>query len=164
MPSCKTRKILHMPQNESWYFAYGSNLSKQQMLRRTGSIPASSSACLSDYQLAFRKVLVGEEVYATIVPAQGKVVQGVTYLCSPHAMAQLDVAEGVAENCYRRELVQVTAQTGEILNCIAYIGEKFSSETAVPSANYLNAILTGAAEHQLPTDYIERIKTIAKGD
>ncbi len=150
-----------MPQNESWYFAYGSNLSKQQMLRRTGSIPPSRPAVLSNYQLAFRKVLVGEDVYATIIPAPRKVVQGVAYLCSPHAMAQLDVFEGVAENCYRRELVQVTALSGEILNGIVYVGEKFSSETAVPSANYLNAILTGAQEHQLPTDYIHQIMTLA---
>ena len=150
-----------MSQNESWYFAYGSNLSKQQMLRRTGSIPVSRPAGLFDYQLAFRKVLVGEDVYATIVPTPGKVVQGVAYLCSPHAMSQLDVFEGVAENCYRRELVQVTALTGEILNCIVYIGEKFFSEAAVPSANYLNAILTGAQEHQLPPDYIRQIKTIS---
>ena len=153
-----------MPQLESWYFAYGSNLSKQQMLRRTGSIPVSSPACLPDYQLAFRKVLVGEEVYATIVPVLGKVVQGVAYLCSPHAMAQLDVFEGLAENCYRRELVQVTAQTGEILNCIVYIGEKFLSEAAVPNTNYLNLILTGAQEHQLPPDYIQQITSISNGD
>ncbi len=150
-----------MPQNESWYFAYGSNLSKQQMLRRTGSIPVSRPAGLSDYEIAFRKVLVGEDVYATIVPAPGKAVQGVAYLCSPHAMAQLDVFEGVAENCYRRELVQVTALTGEILKCIVYIGEKFSSEAAVPSSNYLNLILTGAQEHHLPSDYIRQIKTIS---
>ncbi len=153
-----------MSQNESWYFAYGSNLSKQQMLRRTGSIPVSRPAGLSDYQIAFRQVFVGEDVYATIIPAPGKVVQGVAYLCSPHAIAQLDVFEGVAENCYRRDLVQVTALTGEILNCIVYIGERFSSEPAVPSSNYLNLILTGAQEHQLPTDYIERIHTVAKGD
>lgn len=150
-----------MSQNESWYFAYGSNLSKQQMLRRTGSIPVSHPAVLSDYQLAFRKVLDGEDVYATIVPAPGHVVQGVAYFCSPHAMAQLDVFEGTAENCYRRELVQVTALTGEILNSIVYIGEKFSSEAAVPSSNYLNLILTGAHEHELPTDYIRQIKTIS---
>ena len=152
-----------MPQNESWYFAYGSNLSKQQMLRRTGYIPISRPAGLSNFQLAFRQVLVGEDVYATIVPAPGKVVQGVAYLCSPHAMAQLDVFEGVAENCYRRESVQVTAQTGEVLNCIVYFGEKFRSEAAVPSSNYLNLILTGAQEHQLPPDYFQQIKTISNG-
>ena len=153
-----------MQQNETWYFSYGSNLSKQQMLRRTGSIPISRTASLSDYQIAFRKVLVGDDVYATIIPAPGKVVQGVAYLGSPYAMAQLDVFEGLAENCYRRELVQVTALAGEILNCIVYIGEKFSSEAAVPSANYLNLILTGAREHSLPTDYIEWIHTVAMGD
>lgn len=146
-----------MPQNETWYFSYGSNLSKQQMLLRTGSVPMSRLACLANYRLAFRKVLASEEVYATVVPNQGSFVHGVAYLCSPHAMAKLDLLEGVAENCYRRELVTVTTHDGDVLSCIVYIGEAFSAEDSVPSSNYLNRILTGAKEHRLPVDYIESI-------
>jgi gamma-glutamylcyclotransferase len=150
-----------MSQDETWYFSYGSNLSKQQMLRRTGYVPASRNAWLANYGLAFRKVLGGEDVYATIVPLQGAIVHGVAYRCSPYAMAQLDLFEGVAENCYRREPVQVSIQVGEVLACVVYIGEAFSTEISIPNANYLDSILTGAEEHQLPTDYIKWIRNIA---
>ena len=151
-----------MPQNETWYFSYGSNLSKQQMLRRTGSVPMSRLACLANYRLAFRKVLASEDVYATIVPNKEAIVHGAAYLCSPHAMSQLDLLEGVAENCYRRELVEVTTHAGDVLSCIVYVGEAFSVEDSVPSSNYLNLILRGAEEHQLPVDYIESIITQAR--
>ena len=152
-----------MSQSETWYFSYGSNLSKPQMLRRTGSVPTSQAASLVNYRLAFRKVLTGQDVYATIVPTPGAIVHGVAYLCSPHAMAQLDLFEGVAENCYRRELVLVTTRTtNDMLECIVYIGESFSAEDSVPSSSYLNLILSGATEHQLPPDYIESIREMAK--
>ena len=151
-----------MPQNEIWYFSYGSNLSKQQMLRRTGSVPMSQNVCLANYRLVFRKVLAGEDVFATIVPNQGEIVHGVAYLCSPLSMSQLDLHEGVAENCYRRELVGVTTHDGDVLSCIVYIGEAFSEDDSIPSSNYLNRILTGAEEHRLPVDYIESITAQAR--
>jgi hypothetical protein len=55
-----------MSQVETWYFSYGSNLSKQQMLRRMGSVPASRNAWIANYGLAFRKVLGRDDVYATL--------------------------------------------------------------------------------------------------
>jgi cation transport regulator ChaC len=76
-------------------------------------------------------------------------------------MAQLDICEGVAENCYRRESVQVSIQDGEVLACVVYIGESFSEENSCPNASYLDSIVTGAEEHQLPSDYIEWIRNIA---
>ncbi len=150
-----------MPQSETWYFSYGSNMSKQQMLSRTGSVPTSCLAQLVNYRIAFRKVLASDDVFATIVPKEGSVVHGVVYWCTPHAMLQLDLLEGVAQNCYRRELVRVTTQSGEILNCIVYIGEAFSNEACTPSPAYLNLILTGAHEHHLPIDYVQSIEAMA---
>lgn len=162
MAACNANRIFDMSQSETWCFSYGSNLSKQQMLRRTGSIPTAHTACLVNYRLAFRKALTGQDVYATIVPTPGAIVHGVAYRCSPRSMAQLDLFEGVAENCYRRESVQVATQANDILECIVYIGEAFSAEDSVPSSSYLNLILTGAKEHQLPPDYIESIQEMAK--
>ncbi len=153
-----------MPQSETWYFSYGSNMSKQQMLNRTGAVPTSCLARLVNYRLAFRKVLASDDVFATIVSTEGSVVHGVAYRCSPHAMVQLDLLEGVAQNCYRRESVRVTTQAGEILSCIVYIGEAFTKEASTPSPAYLNLILTGAHEHQLPVDYIQSIEKLAHGN
>lgn len=151
-----------MAEQDNWYFAYGSNLSKQQMLRRTGSIPDSHNARLEHYQFAFRRVLDGNEVYATIVPEENAVVHGVIYRCSPYAMLRLDHFEGVAEDCYRRKSVQVTTQDGEYLPCVVYIGQAFTDEVAYPSANYWNSILTGAQEHNLPVEYINVLTDLSR--
>lgn len=152
-----------MSQDETWCFSYGSNMSKQQMLSRTGSVPRSVAAKLPDYRLAFRRVLDGDQVYATIVPNIGAAVQGVAYWCSQHVMRQLDKFEGVAENCYRRAKVRVTTIAGEDLDCIVYIGESFFEDEESPDDRYLNLILTGAAEHQLPPGYIDSIAKLAAG-
>ena len=151
-----------MSENDSWYFSYGSNLSKEQMLLRTGSVPQSQQAVLSNYRLAFRQVLDSDAVYATIVPTRDAIVYGVAYLCSPHAMERLDDAEGVSENCYRRETVHVMTNIKELLTCIVYVGESFETKESKPSSGYLTAILTGATEHQLPTEYIESISERAQ--
>ena len=149
-------------QNETWYFAYGSNLSKPQMVCRTGSLPVSITARLLHYQFAFRRVNHGLDVYATIVPTVGAVVQGAAYLCSSHAMAQLDRFEGVAESCYRRAIVQVTTIAGKDLECVAYVGQSFHEAHAIPSDSYLDLILTGAESHQLTTDYIASVARLAR--
>ena len=151
-----------MSENESWYFSYGSNLSKQQMLLRTGSVPQSQQAVLANYRLAFRQVLNNEAVYATIVPTPDAMVYGVAYLCSLYAMARLDEAEGVSENCYRRETIDVMTKTKMLLTCIVYVGESFKTIESKPGSGYLNEILTGATEHQLPTEYIESISERAR--
>ena len=151
-----------MSGNDSWYFSYGSNLSKQQMFLRTGSVPQSQQAHLANYRLVFRQVLNSDVVYATIVPAPNAMVYGVAYRCSPYAMERLDEAEGVSENCYRRETVHVMTNSKEMLTCIVYIGESFEIIESKPSFDYLNKILTGATEHQLPTEYIESISERAE--
>jgi len=155
-------RILEMTNDETWYFSYGSNLSKQQMLCRTGSIPTSVTAYLSNHRIAFRQVLNGLDVYATIIPTEGATVHGAAYLCSAHAMTQLDRLEGVAENCYRRELVRVATSSGEDLDCIVYVGESFHDTDELPSDSYLNLILTGAESHRLPSDYIDSIASLAR--
>jgi gamma-glutamylcyclotransferase len=154
--------IHHSLMKDNWYFAYGSNLSKQQMLRRTGSIPPSQVAWLDHYQLDFRRVVDGNDVFATILPKQGSIVHGVAYQCSHHAMMQLDQFEGVSENCYKRELVDATTHLGEILKCIVYIGQAFTDESAMPSASYWNSIRTGAQEHQLPIEYVKALTRLAE--
>ena len=77
-------------------------------------------------------------------------------------MAQLDLIKGVAENCYRRELVEVTTHADDVLSCIVYIGEAFSAEDSIPIPSYLNLILKGAEEHKLSVDYTESITTQAR--
>ena len=132
------------PQGDIWYFAYGSNLSKQRMLQRTGAIPGSRQVFLKDYRLAFN-AHVGQEFYANIVPSIGDVVRGVAYQCNPAAITALDHYEGVTRGCYRRATVEVEVEDGERIRAEVYIaGENYVSENGRPTAFYLGLIITGA--------------------
>ncbi len=146
-----------------WYFAYGSNLWKQQMLTRTGTIPESRRARLDGYRLAFRKYLHTDEVYADVLPDASQHVLGVVYQCSPYALERLDIFEGVAGGCYRRDVIQVQSEEpAETLEAIVYRGHtSFSEIESKPSQEYLDRILAGLRDHQFASKYIESVLAIA---
>jgi len=138
----------------TWYFAYGSNLSKGRIERRTGLVPPARTACLKNHRLAFNLHLDGA-IYANIVPCSEAIVWGTAYWCSREMMSALDRYEGVARGCYRRSWVEVEAEIGEQLQAETYVGgQSFVAEEGLPSDAYLTLILTGAAEHGLPEQYI----------
>lgn len=149
---------------DRWYFAYGSNLSRERMIRRTGPIAAARVAKLNDFRLAFNVTdAAGEERYANIVPAPGELVWGVVYWCSPAAMEELDKYEEVEIGCYTREWIDIEAANGEHLRAEVYIGGKrfIVPDGRPPSQWYLGIVLSGAREHALPVDYICAIEQLA---
>ena len=150
-----------MSKTEIWYFAYGSNLSKQRMQMRIGETSIARMGTLAGYQLAFRKFTDSNNTYATIIPNPGTAVHGVAYLCDEIAIQKLDRFEGVAEGCYRREKIDILTETGESICCFVYVGEATLEGDSKPTIEYLTWILTGAQEHGLPSDYIQWIKSIA---
>jgi len=138
----------------TWYFAYGSNLSKSRIAQRTGSAPPARTAYLNDHRFAFNLHADGV-IYANIVPCYQSIVWGVVYWCSREMMEALDRCEGVAIGCYRRAWVEIETEKGERLQAETYVGGKsFVAEEGLPSDAYLQLILTGAAEHGLPEQYI----------
>ena len=147
-----------------WYLAYGSNMSKKQIHERTGSIPDGRRVRLDGYRLAFRKFKNTEEVYADILPDASRSVLGVAYDCSPIELERLDVFEGVADGCYRREFVQVQAEDpSDRWQAIAYRGSNaFSEIESQPSQEYLDRILAGLRDHQFSAAYIHAVLAIAK--
>ena len=140
-------------QDYTWYFAYGSNLSKGRMEQRTGLVPPARKACLRNHRLVFN-VHAEQATYANIVPCYESVVWGAAYWCSPQMMDALDRHEGVATGYYRRSGVEVETENGERLQATAYVGGKsFVAEEGLPRDTYLRLILTGAKEHDLPEQY-----------
>jgi len=148
----------------TWYFAYGSNMSKQQMLLRTGATPPSRLAQLEGYRLAFRKYSQTDEVYADILPSAKQIVRGVAYQCSEQAIAKIDVFEGVSLDHYRREMMDIRFEdTKELALAFVYVGSSaFSDLEAHPSQEYLDRILAGTNDHGLDANYIQFITDLAK--
>jgi len=151
--------------SDIWYFAYGSNLFRDRMHERTGPIRKSLPAVLNGYLLAFNKSGKDGEIYANIVPHKVATVLVVVYLCNYEAMDRLDAWEGVSGGHYRREPVQVKTIAGDFLIAHTYIaGKEFVVAEGRPSPWYLDLILNGAAEHDLPAEYIRNVETIANGN
>jgi len=142
-----------------WYFAYGSNMNRAQMLSRAGKILEEHNASLPNYEVRFNKKVRGGTAGANIQPTAGKTVHGVLYKIEEGALRSLDRYEGAPEH-YRRIEVQVTPEGGNRVPAQVYIASKVEKGLR-PSAPYLQAILDGAGEHNLPAAYIGEIKTAA---
>jgi gamma-glutamylcyclotransferase len=146
---------------KSWYFAYGSNLLVDQMVERidlsVDAVDSSRVVRLAGYSLVFQCLDGDQAAYATIV-RPGFEVWGVVYRCTESDLILLDDFE----QGYRRELLQVTDRSGEILEAAAYVMKhKGIGREGKPTATYLEKIITGARRHGLPEGYIAELETAA---
>lgn len=131
------------------YFAYGSNLSVQQMARRCPDAADPRPATLSDHDW-----LINERGVATVEPLDGAQVHGVLWQVSDHDLATLDSAEGVPVR-YRRD--RLTVQTAEgPAPAWVYIDHRV--EPGPPRPGYLERIIDGALHHGLPPRWIEFLR------
>jgi cation transport regulator ChaC len=138
-----------------WYFAYGSNLSRQTFVERRGMQPASTAwGWLDGWRLCFDlPVGPGERGVANVVPEEGSRTCGVLYLISAEEAERLDRSEGVFGSLYSRVEVQVSTQHGENLYAFTY-HSSYSSPGRKPSPRYIGLLLQGALEHGLPAEYV----------
>jgi gamma-glutamylcyclotransferase len=143
-----------------WYFAYGSNMSRAQMRSRAGEIAEDRPGRLQNYELVFNKKVRGGTAAANIRPAPGSVVLGVLYKINESSYRSLDRFEGAPVH-YRRIQIDVLDAEGRPVPAEAYIATKVEKGLR-PAPHYLKTILDGAAEHNLPADYIEKIRDSAQ--
>jgi len=142
-----------------WHFAYGSNMNRAQMLSRAGKILEEHNASLPNFEVRFNKKVRGGTAGANIQPSPGNTVHGVLYKIEEGAMRSLDRYEGVPDH-YRRIEVQVTPEGGPPVPAQIYIASKVEKGLR-PSPSYLQSMLDGAGEHNLPASYIGELKTAA---
>src|SRR3954453_23149386 len=88
------------------YFAYGSNLSVEQMAVRCPDAINPRPATLDDHDW-----LINERGVATVDPFHGSQVHGVLWQVSDRDLAKLDSAEGVPVR-YRRKRMTVHTEDG----------------------------------------------------
>jgi gamma-glutamylcyclotransferase len=149
--------------DDSWYFAYGSNLSIDQKQLRTARIRQAIRAQLPGFRFAFNKRGTNGEVYANILPEPGQSVWGVIYLCSPAAMRDMDRHEGVSGRHYERLKVQVVTDQRDCVEAVAYVAcAEYLCPNGVPSGAYVARIVNGARQHQLPDEYICQLERLSR--
>jgi len=142
-----------------WFFAYGSNMSREQMRSRAGQIADDQVGKLENYELVFNKKARGGSSTANVRPAPGKVVYGVLYRIPESALRLLDRYQGAPEH-YRRIEVNVTAGDGSRIPAQTYIATKVEKGLR-PASHYLQSILQAASERDLPQEYLEQVKETA---
>ncbi|EGT3616749.1 gamma-glutamylcyclotransferase [Clostridium perfringens] len=115
------------------YFAYGSNLSLEQMRRRCPEAIPMIGVHLNNYKLVYNK-------YADIVPCEGERVYGAIYEISLNDLKSLDAHEGYPD-LYKKIEVRVQDNKGNYYEAFAYVMTKKGNE--MPEKSYLNIIDRG---------------------
>ena len=149
------------------YFAYGSNMWRQQMHERCPDHQCLGAAVLPDHTLCFpRFSRIRNCGVAGIMAKAGAEVWGVVYRLSERDLAALDRREGydpsqpVHVNRYDRRTVRVLMK-GEPLDCLTYFARQEPGQH-IPSTEYMAAIIAGAEENGLPAEYVAALKLITR--
>jgi gamma-glutamylcyclotransferase len=125
-----------------YYFAYGSNLNRKQMVDRCPGSKPLFSAMLPNYRLIFtgwsRQWKGG---IASIKPVKGEKVLGAVYDISETNLRQLDGSEGFPAS-YNHLKITVWTDDGDPVEAITYIKTEQSQESK-PSPEYLKSIAQG---------------------
>ncbi len=143
------------------YFAYGSNMDREQIRERCPESRFITTGRLKDFRLVFSRWSEdwGGGV-ADIEPSEGDVVEGVVYEISANDLSSLDSYEGYPLD-YFRAYVEVMTPGGAELTVFAYFANPMG--VYLPTRRYLMSLKKGALEHGLSPEYIlflESIETV----
>ena len=141
-----------MKQETIIYFAYGANLDVRGMELRCPGHRRIGRAVLKNYRLMFKGV-------ADVEPASGHQVHGALYEITTEHLRTLDRFEGYPR-FYTRKPLPVFTEEGEEVNAIVYLMNN-CSQCSSPHRGYLNVILSGCRQWQLPQEHICYIITRA---
>ncbi|KAI5644930.1 AIG2-like family domain-containing protein [Phthorimaea operculella] len=156
--------------NTFLYFAYGSNLLKRRIHINNPSAEFMGIGKLLDHQLDFIKSSLNwRGCSATIVPTKDAHVWGAIWRIHNDDMESLDKQEGVDTKWYFAKLVEVVLPAGLTVECRTYqqtinpeprSKDELLSKERLPSKTYMEVIIRGAMECNMPKYYIEFLKSI----
>jgi gamma-glutamylcyclotransferase (GGCT)/AIG2-like uncharacterized protein YtfP len=123
------------------YFAYGSNMSPEQMQERCPGAELVGPLTLPKGRLVFRQV-------ADIIYDPSSTIAGVVYRLKPWHERVLDRFEGVGMEVYRKKYIALSIKGGPSERCLYY---KMSDNSGVapPTLDYYHRILDGYRAHGL---------------
>lgn len=147
-------------------FAYGSNLSFNQMRSRCPDARMSFQATLPHYRLGFtRKSKKRGCGVAGLVRDGGRVVWGGVYALSDEDLRALDEIEGFNPdreiNGYSRRLATVnrTGDPHDLVDVFVYFDTPQTNPPR-PNAEYKRLIVDGARAWKLPESYLNELDAI----
>ncbi|MFP8875076.1 MAG: gamma-glutamylcyclotransferase family protein [Myxococcota bacterium] len=136
------------------YFAYGSNMSSARLAARLGEVRPLGRAALDHFELAWNKPGLDGSGKANVRRRVGAATWGVVYAVAPADWPLLDSFE----SGYARETHPVRDDAGRERSVQLYRWRRDTPDHT-PSAEYLELVLAGAREHQLPAAVIQELAT-----
>ncbi len=144
------------PDDDVWYFAYGSNMHDSTFLARRHMRPKEWRAGrMIGYRLRFNLdgQPRGRSAPANIEPQSEAEVWGVLYRIPRRDFVRLNATEGVPGRYYRPVWLDAADASGNPLNVVTYIADG-KDEDGKPSLRYITLLREGARAHGLPEHWI----------
>ena len=139
-----------------YYFAYGSNLCKNQMLDRCPESEYVFSGRLDGY-----KWFIYSRGYANIMPSKQDYVLGEIFSLSDADEERLDGYENVFDCAYSKENIQINTPSG-FIECLVYVDHV--REYGEAKDEYVHRINRGLVSANLSKTYIDMyIRPFVKG-
>ena len=133
------------------YFAYGSNMSVSQMMRRCPQSSLSGNATLAGHDF-----LINGKGHATIIARTETTVFGLLWTLTDSDIRSLDDYEGIAVGYYVKERKAVRFN-GQQVMALVYVAT--DANPGIPELPYLQGIVEAATAHRLPADYVKKLAT-----
>jgi hypothetical protein len=146
------------------YFAYGSNLVVERMRERGAEFLAARPATLRDHALVFDKRSRDGSSRANVSRAADRRVFGVLYDLGAEALEALRQYEGGYDLV--DVLVEATRHDGriEVLPAKTFMARPDRRTDAPPAPRYVDLILQGVEDHQLPEAARREVRRAAGRD
>jgi len=144
-----------------WYFAYGSNMKQLRLesrIKRTGLV--WKRGFIQGHSICFDKIAGDGSGYANLKVDNAGKVWGILYELTDNEIEILDTKEGVSKHYLRNKTTRRNITTDDgIFSCEVYFANTaMINNNLLPRRDYLNFLIEGAVEHQLPEDYILVLK------
>jgi cation transport regulator ChaC len=149
-------RIEGQPEDEIWYFSYGTNMHDSVFRERRGMRPLEwRPGRIRGYRLRFNLEgrPVGRAAPANISPDAAGEVWGVLYKLTRRDLIRLDSTEGVPGRRYRHLWVAAEDSDGRGIAVVTYIA-KGKAADGNPSLRYITLLRDGARAHGLPERWI----------
>jgi AIG2 family protein len=142
------------------YFAYGSNMSLSRFRERVPSAERLGLFILEQHVLRFHKISDDGSGKCDAFQTENSddSVIGSLFLMDPCEKPALDKVEGLGGG-YEEKLVNVKNDVGEVVEAVTYYATRIDSALK-PYSWYLNHVIVGAKEIEVPTHYLNDILSI----
>jgi gamma-glutamylcyclotransferase len=129
------------------YFAYGSNLWRDQMQARCPEHRFLGAGILSGY-----RIIITARGYASVIQSPTDIVCGSVYIITESDEERLDLCEGVRDGIYLKETIDIETERGAI-RCLVYVDPV--SEEGMPEREYVEWMKHGIHDAKLPSFYVD---------